>query len=209
MLPELFTLNSETLLLRVYTLLLRLYPASFRATFAEEMRDVFAMSIRQASGLAALCMIVLRELAGLPIAVWQVRRQTFAQLPPALRHLRYVQSAVRVIAALLGVFLLSTLQTVFSPVYNLYALAVPFAIALLLATVSLLISVLWGRVGGILTFLSGAAMGGCMTLYIYIMGADQLGLVMVVFIGLLWALPFLIFGGLFYQLSHRTRQLTA
>ncbi|MCA0457773.1 MAG: hypothetical protein LCI00_27660 [Chloroflexi bacterium] len=194
------------LLVRLHTLALRLYPAAFRTTFADEMTDVFAMTIRHANSLAALCMIVLRELAGLPIAVWQVRRQAFAQLPPTLQRLRHIQTAVRIVAALLGIFLLSTLQAVFSPAYNLYALAVPFAVALLLATVSLLISVLWGRVGGILTFLSGVAIGCCMTLYIYIMGVEQLGLVMVVFIGLLWALPFLIFGSLFYQLSYRTHQ---
>ncbi len=190
------------LLIRLYTLMLRLYPQPFRAAFADEMRDVFTMTLRESRGILALLTIISREVCGLPFGVWQVHRQAHHQLPAAVQRVRQIRLTVRIIASLLGVFLLSTLSGILSPSYNLYAQAVPFVVALFSATVSMLVGVMWGRVGGLLTIASGAAIGGCMSLYLYVMGFQTLGIVAVVFIGFLWALPFLIFGLLFYKFSH-------
>lgn len=189
------------ILIRLYALMLRLYPGAFQAKFAGEMCDVFAMSLRNAHGTAALCAVIAREVACLPIAVWQVRQQAFAQLPKAVQRQHHIRIIVRLAGAVLAGFLLMTLNAIFSPSYHLYAAAVPFAVALLAATISLLLGVFWGRLGGILTLCTGAVMGCCMTLYVYLMGVEKLGIVATVFIGILWALPFLIFGILFYELS--------
>ncbi len=53
----------------VYALLLRLYPHRFRAEFEEEMRAVFAASVKQAAqdGFTPLAATCLRELFDLPV----------------------------------------------------------------------------------------------------------------------------------------------
>jgi hypothetical protein len=52
----------------VYTILVRLYPQTFRATFEEEMRTVFKQALVEAAGQgwAALGTVCLHELGGLP-----------------------------------------------------------------------------------------------------------------------------------------------
>lgn len=195
-----------TLLIRLYAFTLCLYPRSFRATFADEMLDVFAMTVREAESVLGVLGIFSRELMYLPFSLWQVRHQAFRQLSATSQKRVQARLAVRIVGALLGMFLLSTLSVLFSPSYHIYTLAVPFAAALFAATVSLLFGVAWGRVGGILTLISGAVMGICMTLYLYVIAVDQLGIVAVALIGLIWALPFLIFGLLFYQLSQPPKQ---
>ena len=107
---------------------------------------------------------------------------------------------------MLSLFLLSTFRFILAPSYNLYAQAVPFVVALFMATVSMIVGLCWGRVGGLLTIASGAAIGCCMTLYLYVMAVTQIGMVATVLIGLIWALPFLIFGILFYELSKPPKQ---
>ncbi len=49
---------------RVYSGLLRLYPRRFRATFADEMRDVFAQAVSEANSfrLVELCACELLEM---------------------------------------------------------------------------------------------------------------------------------------------------
>lgn len=200
------TNHFEALLIRIYTLILCFYPHSFRTAFADEMLDVFAMSVREAQSALGVLGIVSRELVSLPFSLWQVRHQAFRQLSATSQKRVQARLAVRIVGALLGMFLLSTLSVVVSPAYNIYTLAIPFAVALFAATASLLFGVLWGRVGGILTLISGSVMGICMTLYLYVIAVDQLGIVAVALIGLIWALPFLIFGLLFYQLSQPPKQ---
>lgn len=58
-------------LLRLYTHLLRLYPPGFRAEFAEEMRDVFALALAEAEqeGAFALVETCLAELRDLPLSL--------------------------------------------------------------------------------------------------------------------------------------------
>ena len=52
----------------LYTLLVRLYPQTFRATFEEEMRTVFKQALVEAAGQGwtTLVTVCLRELGGLP-----------------------------------------------------------------------------------------------------------------------------------------------
>jgi len=199
-----------SLLMRIYAALLKLYPLSFRAAFAAEMMDVFAMTLRESSSQLGLIFILWRELYGLPASLIEVYHQAFHQLPPAARRVQQIRWFVRIMGGLLSLFLLSTLRVLLSPSYNLYVQAVPFVAALFVACVSMLVGLHWERVGGLLTIASGAALGCCMTLYLYVMGVAEIGIVATVLIGLVWALPFLIFGLLFYGLSKQPKlQLSA
>ena len=200
------TKRLESLLMWVYAMMLKIYPPAFRAAFADEMTDVFAMTLRETSGRTRLALILWREVCGLPMSLLAVHRQLYGQLPAKAQQRHQVRWFVRIIGGLLTLFLFSTLTIILSPSYNLYAQAVPFVGALFIATLSMLMGLCWGRVGGILTIASGAAIGCCMTLYIYVMAASQIGIVATVLIGLIWALPFLIFGILFYELSKPPKQ---
>jgi len=197
----------EALILRVYAAALRLYPAAFQADFADEMLSVFAMTVREASDKWKLTNIMWREVCALPLSLITVYRQAHAQLPAAIRQRQQTRWFVRIIGGLLSLFLLSTLRVILSPSYNLYAQAVPFVGMLFTACISLLVALRWGRVGGLLTIASGAALGCCMTLYLYMMALSEIGLIATVIIGLIWALPFLIFGILFYELSKYPKHL--
>jgi len=188
-------------LIRIYALMLRLYPKAFRAAFADEMVNVFAMSLRESTERVTLMLTVCREIFDFPLNLIAAHRTAYNQLPAPVRHRKQIGWFVHIMGAALGLFLLSTIRVLLSPSYNLYAQAVPFVAALFMASVSLVLGLFWGRLGGLLTVVSGVVIWCCMTLYIYVMGVKQLGIVATVFIGLVWALPFLIFGLLFYELS--------
>ena len=121
---------------------------------------------------------------------------------------------VRIIAFLLGTFLLSTLRVILSPSYNLYTQAIPFVVMLFITSVSMLLAIRWERFGGLLTGGGGVALGLFMGVYISQMATEAEGSILVlVLMGTLWMLPFVIFGALFYQLSqhplHKLRLRTA
>ena len=197
----------EGLILHVYAAALRLYPAAFRAAFADEMKAVFAITIGETSGQMGFMWVLWREVCGLPLSLIAVYRQAHAQLPAAIRRRHNTRWFVRIMGGMLSVFLLSTLRVIVSPSYHLYVQAVPFVIALFIACICMLIGLCWGRVGGLLTIASGAAIGCCMSLYVYIMAVAEVGFAATVLIGLIWALPFLIFGILFYELSKQPKSL--
>ena len=58
-------------LIRIYVVMLRFYPRSFQAEFAEEMQAVFAQAAEEASARGGLAfgLFCLKELAGLPAAI--------------------------------------------------------------------------------------------------------------------------------------------
>src|SRR3970040_343420 len=64
-------------LLRLYSAFLRLYPRSFHAEFANEMRDAFWQAADEASaqGILALGLFFLKELLSLPGSIVHVRSQ--------------------------------------------------------------------------------------------------------------------------------------
>src|SRR4051812_39825053 len=115
----------ETLILRVYAWALKLYPAAFRAAFADEMLDVFAMTLREANGCFVLLLVLWRELFSFPLSLIVTYWQIYNKLPRGLKRMKNFRCFVRIIGCLLIFFLLSTLQVILSPAYNLYAQAVP------------------------------------------------------------------------------------
>lgn len=197
------SLTVESLLIRLYVYLLKLYPAGFQAAFADEMQGVFMMTLRNAlvTGYLGLLMIIWREIRDLPLNLIRARRQAYNQLPPATQRVLRIQWFVRIVGGLLGLFLLNTLTIILSPSYNLYSQAIPFVVMLFLASTSLLIALRWGRVGGLLTITFGIGMGICIILYLALMAWAEISVLLTLFIGVLWALPFVIFGALFYKLS--------
>ncbi len=190
----------------LFTYLLQFYPTAFQSTFADEMCAVFGMALSESVGQMELIRIMFRELILFPLSLIATHRAAYNQLPAPIRRQKNIVWFVRIIGGMLGLVLLATIQRLLSPSYNLYPQAVPFVIALFVASASLLFALRWGRVGGLLTIISGVAVGCCMTLYVYVMGLDEVGIVGTVFFGLVWALPFLIFGILFYELSYPLKQ---
>ncbi len=196
----------ERLLTYIYAALLHFYPAAFRTIFFDEMLDNFSVMLHHSADFLGLVVVVGRELCDLPLNICQAHWQIYKQLSQPLRRRKRIQWVVRIFGGLIIYLLISILSLILTPFYNVYAEAVPFVIALVLATVSMIIALYWGRVGGLLTIASGAAIGCCMTLYLYVMAVTQIGVVATVLIGFIWALPFLIFGILFYELSKPPKQ---
>jgi hypothetical protein len=208
--------RSGDVVIHVYVYLLKLYPAAFREAFADEMLDVFALSFGAAlrKGRWAAAWVVGHELLSLPLSLWHVRRDSFQRMSASARRVQQARWFVRIIAFLLGTFLLSTLRVILSPSYNLYTQAIPFVVMLFLTSVSMLLAIRWERLGGLLTGSGGVALGIFMGVYVSQMATGPEGWPLVlVLIGTLWMLPFVIFGALFHQLSqhplHKLRLRTA
>lgn len=74
-------------ILRIYGLLLRLYPRAFRALYADEMREVFASTLADAQkrGGTTIVMICIRELRDLPICALKEHRETMTMKALILR----------------------------------------------------------------------------------------------------------------------------
>ena len=93
--------------MRFYRALLRLYPASFRAEYRDELCDVFAERSRGLSGLLAPLLIVLAALADvIPNALavhWDVLRQDLVYAARSLRRTPgFALTAVLVVALGVG-----------------------------------------------------------------------------------------------------------
>ncbi len=202
--------HDATIAIRLYTYLLKLYPVSFREAFADEMQEVFALTLRTAIGVSrmAALWVVVCELWQFPLSLWRVRRDASSRMSAVDRRVQQARWFVRIIAALLGTFLLSTLRMILSPSYNFYPQAIPFVLFLFVTSVSMLLAIRWERLGGLLTGSGGVSLGIFMGLYLsQIATPAECSAIAIVLIGTLWMLPFVIFGALFHQLGqHSTLQ---
>jgi hypothetical protein len=77
---------NNNLLIQLYRILLRLYPASFSEQLGEEMVTVFAQAVAEAqrASQGAVARVLLRELVCFPANVLQAYTQSWQQLQPAL-----------------------------------------------------------------------------------------------------------------------------
>ncbi len=98
--------------IRLYAILLRLYPCAFRDEFADEMYNVFANAVSEANArdLNSLATLCLRELRDLPLSIlrehWRERRKmesestslraVLASIVPFLVFLPHSEKSVRV-----------------------------------------------------------------------------------------------------------------
>jgi hypothetical protein len=97
----------------------------------------------------------------------------------------------------------------FAPLVDQYTFAIDslrlsvFFVLLFITSVSMLLSWRWERLGGLLTIASGIGVGSFLAFYILYFHPIQISLLGIVLIGIVWSLPFVTFGTLFYQLSFR------
>lgn len=62
-------MHRQHFLIGCYTALLRLYPQNFRAEYADEMTDVFALSVQEKDGALGLMSLCAGELRDLPVGI--------------------------------------------------------------------------------------------------------------------------------------------
>ena len=194
----------EVWLLHLYAYVLRLYPVAFRATFADEMLDVFTMTLREAVGASGILRVGGREALDLPANILDARRQ-FIQLTSSkavwrARHVTRLSSMI---------FSFVILRSLFAPLVDQYTFAADglrlsvFFVLLFVTSVSMLLSWRWERLWGLLTIASGIGVGSFLVFYFLYFHPAQVSLLGIALIGILWSLPFVTFGTLFYQLSFR------
>ena len=98
-------------LTKLYPLLLRLYPKTFREEYGEEMLDVFRMKLEDEFSLAGRFSVLVEELMDLPFSVmtifWQYRRNMMKN-SKLIQWLNAKQGSVReIMLAALPMFLLT------------------------------------------------------------------------------------------------------
>ena len=205
----------EQIATKIYGHVLKLYPATFRADFGEEMQTVFRMALEEAAqaGDGTLLAIIGREIHDLPSSIiWEhqaerTRQRRLLALTdnPNAKQIRQARRLLQLSATPISLFLLFTLRGIFSPSYSGYPQAIPFLFFLFVASASMLIALRWERVGGIMTVAGGFGLGLFMAGYMYTLSSSEFSFVGVFLVGTLWTLPFVIFGMLFYKLGRYQR----
>ena len=199
----------------IYGHALKLYPATFRADFGEEMRTVFGMAVEEAAqaGDGTLLAIIGREIHDLPLSIIRehqgerTRQRRLLALTdnPNAKQIRQARRLLQLSATPISLFLLFTLRGIFSPSYSGYPQAIPFLFFLFVASASMLIALRWEQAGGIMTMAGGFGLGLFMAGYMYTLSSSAFSFVGVFLVGTLWTLPFVIFGMLFYKLGRYQR----
>ncbi len=195
----------SSLLIRLYACALWFYPADFRVKFEGEMLDVFAMTLREARGILNFSTIVWREVASLPINVIQARQRKFRMLTSD-RSVWRTRQVTRWSSLILSLLILYSLINPFvAPqtfAMDRVRLSI-FFVLLLITALSMLLSWRWERLGGLLTIASGIGLGAFLIFYIGYFRPAEISWIGLILIGILWALPFVTFGVMFYYLSQR------
>ncbi len=190
-------------LIRLFGWALKLYPSNFQAAFADEMLHVFAMTVRETSSTFALLIIGWREVLDLPINIMRARQKSAPLLTSPIRVWR-ARQVTRWSSMILSLFMLHNLISTFSNPQALYidqlGLGLFFTL-LLCISVSMLLAWRWEWLGGLLTMGSGIALGFFLIFYIGHFRPVEVSMIGLSLIGILWALPFVTFGAIFYQLS--------
>ena len=121
----------------LFRLLLLLFPATFRAAFSEEMRQVFAAQRQEArtAGLTATLRLWRRTIQGITAAAWHERRESrgprrgpiveWTDLRYTVRRLRATPGFTLAVVATLAVCLGANL-TIFAAVHSILLRPLPF-----------------------------------------------------------------------------------
>lgn len=194
------------LLVRLYAFSMRLYPPAFRVDFAGEMLDVFSMTLREAHLISAWAVLVVlwREAVSLPVNIVRVHFQRSQPTTPIT--LWRTRQVIRWSSLTLSLFILRHLIVSLNSPQTLAIDGVRlsmFFVLLFSTSVSMLLAWRWERLGGLLTMVCGTALGAFLTFYIAYFRPAEISLIGLVLIGILWALPFVTFGMMFYHLSQR------
>ncbi len=195
---------------RIYALLLRLYPRAFYTTFGPEMVDVFAQALQDASrhGTWATARVLFREWIDLPLvlALGHIRERRKQKMPTMAfeteRDVRLVRWMARGLATLFAAFILSLFLFNEDVRQNPH----PPVVILALLALSMMLAWRWEKLGGRLTFI-GSPLLFVSVLYTWLSpraggfdpgGAWILGMAVV---GAALSLPPLIVGWLFVSLA--------
>jgi hypothetical protein len=159
----------------------------------------------------ALLLVVGRELRDLPMSILREhQRERRRAMRPILSgkalKIRRTRIFVRMAGTLLSFFMLFTLRDVLSPNYQINASAAPFYLFLAVTSVSILSALRWERAGGLMTMGGSVGMGLYIGSFIAFLGRPDFSFIGAFLVGILWMLPFVIFGALFYRLG-RYQQL--
>jgi hypothetical protein len=147
---------------RVYALVLRLYPSEFYNLFGTEMVTVFAQAAQDAShrGVLATFQLLLRELIDLPLALalahlqnWRKKRMQTVQID-AERDVHRVRWMARGLALLLAALILS----LFLFNEDVRQEPNPPTVILALTAGCMMLAWRWERVGGTLTWLGAVSL---------------------------------------------------
>ncbi len=136
--------------IRMYAYLLKLYPASFREAFADEMLDVFAVTFGAAlSGESFIASRLWYANCGIYRLVFGLCKRDLFNRMPASARVATTSALVRAnCCRTLGMFLLSTYEARF-PNYHLYPQAILFVMLLFVTALSMLMAIRWERLGGL------------------------------------------------------------
>lgn len=209
----------ERFTMRAYGHLLKLYPADFQAEFGEEMQMVFALAVAEAARHSnhVLLAVIGREVRDLPLGVMREyqreqarRRATELRVNANDKRVWRARLVTRLSSAVLSLLILASLvpSLQFSTSLNWMSTSIGiFFLLLFMTAINLLIAWRWEQAGGLMSIGSGLGMGVFMAAYIHTLASAQISLMGMILIGVLWALPFVIFGVLFYKLGRHKMQI--
>jgi hypothetical protein len=193
---------------RVYHALLRLYPARFRAAYADEMQQVFRHALEEDSSLG----LYWREFTGLLAGAAREhlrerfnRQEHSMKKTPTQRQIRLIRYLVRAVSLAAILWFLYPLFVLLPNNPHLAPLVAVFVLAL----VSALMAWAWERAGGVALMVCGtlAGLAGLYGTYAYEASQGEVILWAVLLAGAMWGFPFIAFGWLFVKLSQTTTTL--
>lgn len=205
----------------LYARLLCLYPDAFRETFAAEMALVFRQTLADArqNGQWAVLVVLYREFRDLPFNLLYQHLKAKERNPMQwikanpTRQLNFVRWLLRAASLLINAYLLPALFIALQS-GNVYDDAKVYVMAMIAASLSLLIAWRWERQGGIITIGCGLLVG--ITALIYVWGrffqvGDQsvFQLLLATLISGAWMLHYLLMGWMYIRLEKQGRLMQA
>jgi hypothetical protein len=184
---------------RLYTVMLRLFPTSFQNDFGDEMVGVFTQRMASAlpAGGRAVLGLLGHELLSVPYSLWLTYQQEWKMT----KSFRMSLVWIRVSAIVLVLFILLPIFTnlqVYSRFPEYLTANLPALISLLIAASGPILAWRSLQVGGWVTIFGGLLLGVNAAIMTY---QGNLSFIQIVLAALLWSTPSLIFGLLFLNFA--------
>ncbi|MEO8610071.1 MAG: hypothetical protein ABI690_19410 [Chloroflexota bacterium] len=203
----------------LYAHLIRFYPRTFYATYADEMVAVFRMKLadRASSGWLALCSTFLRELFDLPLSILQEHsrkdREPMRWFQLSGEHkVRRARNLTRAASFVVALLLNWTFIQIWrKPDYEIWSQSIPFVLTLFITNLLLLVAWRWERLGARLILLGALGVGLTVAYSMFVTArVDNIDIpaFLILFIALAWAFPYILFGLLFLNFSRQTPLLS-
>jgi hypothetical protein len=194
---------------------LRFYPHAFHATYADEMVNVLRMKLSDSisHGWLALCWIFLREMFDLPINILQEHLRKDHE-PMRIFQLsgehkvRRARNLTRAASLVVAVLLNWTFIEIWrKPDYEVWSQSIPFVLTLFVTNLLLLVAWRWERLGARLILLGAIGVGLTVAYSMFVTArVDNIEIpaLLILFIAMAWAFPYILFGLLFLNFSRQT-----